>query len=61
MINCNVLSAKEVILDGYNSKIVGGKIKALKKVDAYYIGTPMGVNTEIEVGLIQSYMKNIKI
>ncbi|WGS65253.1 DUF342 domain-containing protein [Marinitoga aeolica] len=65
MINCKVLSAKEVILDGYNSKIVGGKIKALKKVEAYYIGSPMGVNTEVEVGvdpkLYEEYRNLIEI
>ncbi|GAB6188447.1 FapA family protein [Marinitoga arctica] len=51
MINCKVVYSKEVILDGYNSKIVGGIIKALNKVEAYYIGSPIGVNTEIEVGV----------
>ncbi|AEX86330.1 hypothetical protein XO10_09650 [Marinitoga sp. 1135] len=51
LINCQVTSAKEVILDGYNSKIVGGEIKALNMVDAYYLGSPMGVGTVIEVGI----------
>ena len=51
MINCKVIYSKEVVLDGYNSKIVGGTIKALNKVEAYYIGSPLGVNTEIEVGV----------
>ncbi|WP_175419674.1 DUF342 domain-containing protein [Marinitoga sp. 1154] len=65
MINCKVLSAKEVILDGYNSRIVGGHIKALKKVEAYYLGSPMGVSTEIDVGvdpkLFEEYTNLIEI
>ncbi|WP_159429516.1 FapA family protein [Marinitoga hydrogenitolerans] len=65
MINCKVISAKEVILDGYNSRIVGGHIKALKKVEAYYLGSPMGVSTEIEVGvdpkLYEEYKNLIEI
>lgn len=51
LINCNIIYAEELILDGYNSKIVGGKIHVLKKVESYYIGSPLGVLTEIDVGI----------
>lgn len=65
IINCKINSAQEVILDGYNSRIVGGSIKALRKVEAYYIGSPMGVTTEIEVGvdpkLFEEYKNLIEI
>ncbi|KLO21272.1 hypothetical protein X275_09895 [Marinitoga sp. 1197] len=65
MINCKVLSAEEVILDGYNSRILGGHIKALNKVEAYYLGSPMGVSTEIDVGvdpkLFEEYTTLIEI
>ncbi|KAF2955900.1 FapA family protein [Marinitoga sp. 38H-ov] len=51
LINCNVIYAEELILDGYNSKIVGGNINVLKKVESHYIGSTLGVLTTIEVGV----------
>ena len=46
--NCNI-KAKEVVLDSYNSKIIGGNISAQVRVVASEIGNRMEIPTNIEV------------
>lgn len=46
--NCNI-TAKEVILDSYNSKIIGGKIKAEVRIVTGQLGNKMDIPTMVEV------------
>lgn len=50
IIHCNASAGGEVNLIGKKGIIVGGIIRATKKVNAKIIGTPMEVDTIIEVG-----------
>ncbi|MCX7841873.1 MAG: FapA family protein [Clostridia bacterium] len=46
--NCNI-KAKEVIVEASNGHILGGRISALTKVSAAYIGSEFEKRTEVEV------------
>lgn len=46
--NCNI-TAKEVILDSFNSKIIGGNTKAQVRIVASELGNKMEIPTHIEI------------
>ncbi len=50
LIHCNVSVRGEINLIGKKGLIVGGIVRAAKKITAKTVGTPMGVDTIIEVG-----------
>jgi len=55
--NCHI-KAKEVILEGYNSKIIGGNIEAQIRVVAGEIGSRADIYTKINVtGFVRDEMK----
>jgi len=59
--NSTVRSESSVILSGNKGSIRGGLILARMKVEAWQIGSPLGVKTRVEVGTDPTLNERIKI
>lgn len=50
VLNCKVMSGKQVVASGKNGNIIGGEIIAAEGVEASTLGAPSEIKTYIEVG-----------
>lgn len=60
IVNSNITAYKDVNIFGKTSTIVGGSLKANRRVKTKYIGSETGVKTTIEVGVDSSILINLK-
>ncbi len=63
ILNCHIMSEQEIIVSGKKGVIVGGSIRAIRKIEATMVGNISEVKTRIDLGVdsdIYDHIKKVK-
>ena len=60
ILNCHIMSEQEIIVSGKKGVIVGGSIRAIRKIEATMIGNMSEVKTRIDIGVEYEIYEHIK-